>query len=352
MMTQNGNHPLVSICIPVYNEEKYLEKTLDCIQKQTYENFEVLIFDNNSTDRTVEICREFSKDDRFRIFRNRVNIGQINNFNRCYGVAAGEYVCLRSGNDPMMPDFIEKLVAPMRDDARVGLTYARCRFFDAQSRVRRSLPDFHYFSTDVDDPVQSATTVMMRFALACMVFGLYRRDLIERLEPFRFFFGSDAIFVCEASLYASITCVDEELHFSRMHGQRKNLVNLHSEDWVKAQPPGSPFTKFEQLTPFIDLLWGHLEMFGRAHIEDRHKAVLCNRARAIFRKRFAKGMDGERENVWKVFKNNERIFTDSRRGIKFLIVRLNFFERVKRAIVAFPEDERLRGLADDLVKAL
>ena len=63
--------PLVTICIPVYNGEKFIRDALDSALFQTYENFEILISDDSSTDATERICKEYSnKDTRIKIFRH------------------------------------------------------------------------------------------------------------------------------------------------------------------------------------------------------------------------------------------------------------------------------------------
>ena len=349
MAHSRSKQPLVSFCMPVYNEQKYIADTLECLKKQTYRNIEVLILDNCSTDDTPEICRKFTRDRRFRLMRNGANIGQVHNFNRCYGMASGDFVALLSGNDLVAPDYTEKLLEPMLREPGVGLSYAKCRFIDEDSNPIRSLKEDAYFTTDVEDPVNAATVVMARFFFTAAVFGLYRRDLIERLQPFRHTYGSDAIFVCEASLYASIRHSDEELFSARQHGQIKDLVNLHSEDWVRRQPSHSSFQKFERLTPYIDLLWGHLDMIGRAQIGEKDKGKLCQRACVIFRGRFGKYMDVERDQIFDGYARNEKVLTGAASDIRYVLLRLNFLERVKRAVVALPDDERLRDLAKALV---
>ena len=349
MPRSKAKQPLVSFCMPVYNEQRYIADTLECLKKQTHRNIEVLVLDNCSTDDTPAICRKFTRNRRFRLMRNAANIGQIGNFNRCYGMATGDFVALLSGNDLVAPDYAEALLEPMLKEPAVGLSYAKCRLIDEHSNTVQTLKEDSYFSTDVDDPVQAATTVMALFFFTAAVFGLYRRSLIERLQPFRHTYGSDAIFVCEASLYGSIRHSDEELFSARQHGQIRDLVNLHSEDWVRKQPQDSSHQKFEHLTPNIDLLWGHLEMFGRAQIGEKDKGLLCNRACGIFRTRFGKFMDVERDRIREGYARNENVLAGAARDIRYVTMRLNFLEKVKRAIVAFPDDEGLRDMAKALV---
>src|SRR5687768_698587 len=79
---QSERAPRVSLGMPVYNGEPFIVEALDSLLAQTFEDFEIVICDNASTDGTEEICRMYAeKDERIRYFRNRTNYGYINNFN-------------------------------------------------------------------------------------------------------------------------------------------------------------------------------------------------------------------------------------------------------------------------------
>jgi glycosyltransferase involved in cell wall biosynthesis len=79
--------PQVSVGLPVYNGQNYLEETLKSILGQSFDDFELIISDNASTDETERICREFAaRDHRIRYFRNPVNIGIPRNFNRTFAL--------------------------------------------------------------------------------------------------------------------------------------------------------------------------------------------------------------------------------------------------------------------------
>ena len=74
--------PCVSIGLPVFNGEKYLEQAIDSILTQTYTDFELIICDNSSTDKTQNICLNYAKkDNRIHYFRNKENIGASKNYN-------------------------------------------------------------------------------------------------------------------------------------------------------------------------------------------------------------------------------------------------------------------------------
>ena len=107
--------PTVSICIPVYNMARYLRHAVDSALAQTYEDFELLIIDNVSTDDTYEIAMEYARrDPRVRVVRNERNIGANPNFNRCFDLARGTWVKFLCADDLLAADCIEKMIAATR----------------------------------------------------------------------------------------------------------------------------------------------------------------------------------------------------------------------------------------------
>src|SRR5262245_12919162 len=101
--------PLVSICIPVYNGEKYIIETIRACVDQTYRNIEVVVSDNCSTDRTVELIKGFS-DPRIKIYSNAKNEGLLFNFRKVFSYATGKYMSFLGADDGMENDAVEKAV--------------------------------------------------------------------------------------------------------------------------------------------------------------------------------------------------------------------------------------------------
>lgn len=95
-----------SVCIPNYNYERYLGKTIQSVLDQTYQDFEILISDNASTDRSVEIARGFN-DPRIKIHINRRNVGFSGNLDRAGRMATGDYMIMLSSDDLILPDALK-----------------------------------------------------------------------------------------------------------------------------------------------------------------------------------------------------------------------------------------------------
>ncbi len=100
---------MISIIIPVYNLENYIEKTLDSVLSQTYTDLEILITDDGSTDRSPEILDTYAaKDERIKVFHQE-NGGAASARNTCLNHMTGEYVVFIDGDDLVAPDYIEML---------------------------------------------------------------------------------------------------------------------------------------------------------------------------------------------------------------------------------------------------
>lgn len=102
------NNVLVSVLLPVYNGEKYIRESVDSILKQTYENFELIIINDGSTDKTLSILREFEKKDaRIRLV-SRENKGLIVSLNEGAELALGQWIARMDADDIAMPNRLER----------------------------------------------------------------------------------------------------------------------------------------------------------------------------------------------------------------------------------------------------
>ncbi len=108
------NNPLVSIAMATYNGEKFLQKQLDSIYGQTYKNIEVIVTDDCSTDKTVEILQEYKKNYGLKYHINDHNLGFIKNFEKAITLSNGNYVALADQDDIWLPEKIETLVEKIK----------------------------------------------------------------------------------------------------------------------------------------------------------------------------------------------------------------------------------------------
>ncbi len=117
--------------MPVYNGERYLEEALESILGQSFEDFELVISDNASTDRTGEICRAHAdKDERIRYFCMEQNLGVIQNFNTVFRLSTGEYFKWAAADDVCGPDYLKRAVEILDTDPSVVLVWAKTAGID------------------------------------------------------------------------------------------------------------------------------------------------------------------------------------------------------------------------------
>jgi glycosyltransferase involved in cell wall biosynthesis len=136
MITTNA--PLVSVGIPAYNAGPYFEKCLKSILAQTYQNIEIIICDNASTDKSTDIVHQVS-DPRIRYSRSPHLIGGHDNWNRCIEMARGEFVTIYHADDLYEPEIVREEVEFLLDNPEAGAVFSRALRIDGEDRVMEEM---------------------------------------------------------------------------------------------------------------------------------------------------------------------------------------------------------------------
>lgn len=120
----------ISIVVPIYNTEKYLSNCIDSIINQTYQNLEIILIDDGSTDNSGKIADNYAKKDkRVKVFHQK-NQGQSAARNLGIKKATGDFISFIDSDDEIMPTFIENLASPFNDDVSIsvcGIKYKRLK---------------------------------------------------------------------------------------------------------------------------------------------------------------------------------------------------------------------------------
>lgn len=141
---------LVSIIVPVYNVEKYLEKCLNSIVNQTYYNLEIIVINDGSTDKSDEICRRFYTEDSRVIYINKKNGGLSSARNAGLNIAKGSYISFVDSDDYLEVNFIEKLLCLCKkSEADIGC----CDFYRTSALNEQELnyKEYYYNSDEILD---------------------------------------------------------------------------------------------------------------------------------------------------------------------------------------------------------
>jgi glycosyltransferase involved in cell wall biosynthesis len=126
----------VSLGLPVYNGERFVKHAIESVLNQTFNDFELIISDNASTDSTQEICEGFARQDpRVRYIRQEINIGAKANFNRVFEYSRGEYFKWVAADDVCGPRYLELTVAQLDSYPTAVLAHTLSRTINGKGEI-------------------------------------------------------------------------------------------------------------------------------------------------------------------------------------------------------------------------
>jgi glycosyltransferase involved in cell wall biosynthesis len=248
-MQATRSTPTVSVGLPVFNGSDYVAEAIQSILAQTYEDFELLIQDNASTDETEAICRAYAeKDPRVSYVRNAENVGATANFNLAFERARGRYFKWAAHPDVCAPDFLRLCVEVLEKDPSVVLCSGQARLINADgSPVRYDEERKCFVTTDgtpvgVLDPEQRATgrvpavrfwDILVRTMRTFEIFGVIRSDVLRRTVLHANYYGSDKVLLAELSLLGRFHLLPDVLLFRRCHGRQSSLLSTNQKGaWI------------------------------------------------------------------------------------------------------------------------
>ena len=217
--------PRLTIGLPVFNGEAYLEETLQALLRQTYPEFALLVGDNASTDRTQEIARDFAtSDSRIRYVRNERNLGLAANYNALFDRATSELFKWAPADDTYEPRYLERCIAALDEDERAVLAYCRARFIDAAGQP-----------LEIEDPGwdlrQESAADRFLYAVYAehwvnSIIGVIRRKALAETRLMPRYPGGDFVLLGELSLHGTFLEVPEPFFFRRIHPKASSQIRL------------------------------------------------------------------------------------------------------------------------------
>jgi glycosyltransferase involved in cell wall biosynthesis len=231
--------PRVTIGVPVYNGDRFLAETLDCLLVQTFTDWELIISDNASTDGTAEICQRYvARDPRIRYFRNPTNLGSTRNFNRVLELASGPYFKLANADDLCAPQLVEQCVEVLSRHSEAVLCYGRTTLIDERSHAIRPYDD----DLDLRQPraADRFWQAIQRTRLVNVLQGVMRTDVLRRTGRLGPYVGSDVVLVAELALYGEFHELRDHLFSRRFHDTAfSSLTTAQSrQEFVDPQQKG------------------------------------------------------------------------------------------------------------------
>jgi len=222
---------LVSILIPVYNQERYIAQCIESAINQTYKNTEIIVVDNHSTDNTWNIINKYSSSDRrIKAFQNDSNIGPVRNWKCCIDKAKGEYGKILWSDDYISHNFIEHTL-PFLLDQSVGFVFTAVNIFSDNFDNTQSL--YHIGETSLYESMQFIEGTLFEkgeypVSPGCALFrlkDLKKNLLIEIPNKKSIDFSMHAIgpdllvFLLTLDSYNKFAFINEALSFFRVHDQ-------------------------------------------------------------------------------------------------------------------------------------
>lgn len=238
------NDPKVSVCVPTYNGARYIIDCFESILAQTWQDFEIVVVDDGSSDATVKICSDFARrDPRIRVERNQHNLGLVGNWQRCVELARAPWIKFVFQDDTLRPDGLAVLMAAAISGNGAPLVFGRRGFiFEAGTTattaevyelgargVAQLFPedgnmDAQHFSRIV---LANLTTNIVGEPVAV----LFRRDMIDAVGSFH----PDVAIFCDMEFWARVGTRFGVAHISdtvadfRVHGESTTARTMSAD---------------------------------------------------------------------------------------------------------------------------
>jgi glycosyltransferase involved in cell wall biosynthesis len=208
--------PLLSVGLPVYNGLPYLAETLRSVRDAEFQDYELIVCDNASTDGTREVVQHFARDDaRIRYFRNERNIGAARNFNRSFELARGKYFRWLASDDLHSHGAIARCVDVLERDPSVFLAFPLTRVIDEKGNVTEDYDDGDDWSSP--SPSERFGYSLYRWGLSNPMFGVMRSDVLRHATLQGDYPASDLVMQSDLAIRGRFVRVGGEYYYRRMH---------------------------------------------------------------------------------------------------------------------------------------
>ena len=207
----------VSLGIPVYNESRFLKKTIDSLLNQTYSNIEIIAIDNASTDNSFRILKEYSnKDPRLKIFKNDKNIGLSNNFNLLVSKSSGEYFGWIGAHDIYNKDYIEKMVSKIIKNNNSSVVFSNVSKIDSDNKIIINKKETGFQLLNNNKFIRLLKIPWLIKGSGDIVMGLFEVDKLKKTDLFsKSVLWADVFLVYQLASTGKIIRINEVLRSRR-----------------------------------------------------------------------------------------------------------------------------------------
>ena len=222
--------PTVSVGMPVYNGETYLEVAISSVLAQTFGDLELIICDNASTDRTAEICQDYAaRDCRVRYFRNPSNLGAAPNYNLAFSYARGRYFKWLAHDDRITPTYLAKTVRVLDERTDAVLCNSVVQYID-QNGASIGLYNTGLSLADSQSAAARFAWLVLQSHSCVDFFGLIRRETLRDSLLHGSFHGADRALLAQLAIRGRLIQLPAPLVEMREHPNRYTRSNVRSPD--------------------------------------------------------------------------------------------------------------------------
>jgi glycosyltransferase involved in cell wall biosynthesis len=255
--------PRLTIGLPVYNGQNYLAEAIEALLGQTYENFELIIADNASTDETPDICRRYVRQDsRVRHLRHPENIGLAGNHNCLVAEARGELFKWASHDDLYGRDLVRLCIEALDERPDIVLAHSWTALIDGSGQVTKALK-YSLATSSPSPPVRFRSMLFERGGDDDS--GVIRMPVLQQTALNGSYYRADRTFVSELALAGPFYHVPDWLYFRRDHPERAARAFSSVRDWcANLDPRRADRLRNPTIRLYGEYIWGFISAIRNA----------------------------------------------------------------------------------------
>ena len=224
-MIKEENKGLVSVIIPNYNHSRYLKERIESVLNQTYCNIEVIILDDCSTDRSIDIIEQYRSNTRIKqIIINESNSGStFRQWQKGFMYATGEYIWIAESDDIAHPDFLKTIIDRMSEDENIVLGFSSMYRIDENGNNQGVI---NLTTRGGKHIMRGEDFIRNNMLFGCHILNassaIFRRKALQRVSPeYTDYVGSgDYLFWIEIARQGNVVKVNQPLDYFRNHSNK------------------------------------------------------------------------------------------------------------------------------------
>ena len=243
MNSQNKNNHLISVIVNCYNGEKFLKDCIESILKQTYNNWEIIFWDNMSQDNSKKILESF-KDERIRYFKTEKFTKLYEARNLAIKKARGDYITFLDVDDWWLPKKLEAQINIFKKDNTISMVYSNFYVFDDKYKKKK------YFSKKPLPTGRITQKLLKNYQIGILSVMIKKEVFDQNSFKTDLDIIGDFDFFLNLSTTKKIECAQEPLAVVRIHGSNLSTLKidqfiLELSSWIKSNKDHNIYKKYD-----------------------------------------------------------------------------------------------------------